>query len=257
MLSNTLKEGPASVSICGREVDWHISVLIPARNEEALLPRCLFSIEQARLRLPASVTSDVILVDDNSSDATFKIAEEFLQGRGAVVRSSAGAVGTARALAAKTAMIRHQGVCQRHWLANTDADCIVPETWLLDHLAAANENAEAIAGIVSVDGFEEHDPEVPLRFLNSYLFYPDGTHPHIHGANLGVRADAYLRAGGWSALHTAEDHDLWNRLRDIGAVRLSRTALQVVTSGRRVGRAPHGFAQALAAHNSPCVEARV
>ena len=78
----------------------------------------------------------------------------------------------------------------------------------------------------------------------------------MHGANFGVRADAYLRAGGWGALETAEDHDLWGRLRDIGAIRLSSAALTVATSGRRVGRAPLGFAQALAAHNGPA-EVRV
>jgi hypothetical protein len=48
---------------------------------------------------------------------------------------------------------------------------------------------------------------------------------------------------------TAEDHDLWSRLRLTRARLLSSAHLQVVTSGRRVGRAPTGFADALAAHN--------
>ena len=49
-------------------------------------------------------------------------------------------------------------------------------------------------------------------FRETYEIRPDGSHPHVHGANLGVRADAYLRAGGWADLRTAEDHDLWRRL---------------------------------------------
>lgn len=100
---------------------------------------------------------------------------------------------------------------------------------------------EAIAGTIDVDSFEEHDACVPRRFRSTYLLHSDGTHGHVHGANLGVRADAYLRCGGWAALRTAEDHDLWARLRANGARILPPTHVKVVTSGRRVGRAPMGF----------------
>ncbi len=240
---------PDFESMSGRGFSWHISVLIPARNEEQLLPRCLFSIQRARLKLPPAVTSDVIVVDDGSSDRTRAVAERILGDDGVVVSASEGVVGSARSLAAKTALSRYSGPAYLHWLANTDADCCVPETWLLDQLSIAETNIQAIAGIVSVDNFSEHQPEVAERFRASYLIHPDGTHPHVHGANLGVRADAYLLAGGWSSLHTAEDHDLWNRLRQTGSLRASLGSVRVVTSGRRVGRAPLGFAQALAAHN--------
>jgi hypothetical protein len=89
---------------------------------------------------------------------------------------------------------------------------------------------------------------VQERFRGSYHIHADGTHPHVHGANMGVRADASLKAGGWLALETAEDHDLWHRLRHSGHCALSAAKLQVTTSGRKTGRAPHGFAEALATH---------
>jgi len=232
-----------------RERGWHVSVLIPAHNEELLLPRCLLSVQRARLRLPKDVTSDVIVVDDASSDRTRFIAESILRGQGAVISATEGVVGSARSLAARTAFSRHQGPAHLHWLANTDADCCVPESWLLDQIAIAETNVQAIAGIVSVDNFDEHQPEVAERFRSSYLIFADGTHPHVHGANLGVRADAYLRAGGWGSLSTAEDHDLWNRLQRTGSLRVSRGSVRVITSGRRTGRAPTGFARALSAHN--------
>jgi glycosyltransferase involved in cell wall biosynthesis len=236
-------------STYGHGRSWHISVLIPARDEELLLPRCLLSIQRARMRLPFDVTSDVIVVDDGSSDSTRTIAERMLQNRGLVVSIADGIVGKARSLAAQTAIARYAGPTHLHWLANTDADCCVPETWLLDQLSIAATNVEAIAGIVSVDSFSEHGPGVADRFRRRYLIHPDGTHPHVHGANFGVRADAYLRAGGWSSLHTAEDHDLWKRLDNAGSLRASPESVKVITSGRRIGRAPLGFAQALAAHN--------
>ena len=37
-------------------------------------------------------------------------------------------------------------------------------------------------------------------------------HGHVHGANLGVRADAYWRVGGFRPLHVGEDVDLVSRL---------------------------------------------
>ena len=100
-----------------------------------------------------------------------------------------------------------------------------------------------------MDTFLEHNPGLEALFRSSYVIGEDGAHPHVHGANIGVRADAYLGAGGWAALATAEDHDLWTRLDSQGHERLSDASLQVVTSGRRKGRAPMGFADALAAHN--------
>jgi cellulose synthase/poly-beta-1,6-N-acetylglucosamine synthase-like glycosyltransferase len=228
---------------------WHISVLIPARNEEHLLPRCLFSIQQARRSLPVSVTSDVIVVSDCSQDRTRKVAEEILKESGLVLETTSGIVGSARAMAAAAAVERYRGPLDRCWLANTDADCEVPKNWLVSHLDFAERGFKAVAGIIDVDSFVEHRQCVEERFRLTYLIRADGSHPHVHGANMGVRADAYLAIGGWSHMTSAEDHDLWSRLDHEGHMRVSDATLKVITSGRRIGRAPSGFAEALTAHN--------
>ena len=230
-------------------IPWHLCVLIPARNEEVLLPRCLRSVLKASALLPANVTFDIVVVVDSSTDSTRTIAQSILLDRGAVILTDAGVVGKARALAATEALKRYAGPENRCWLANTDADCCVPESWLIDHLSFAANGVEAIAGTIDVDDFDEHNVGVSERFRLSYLIHADDTHPHVHGANLGVRADVYLRSGGWSDLATAEDHDLWNRLSRNRVKRVSVGRVRVLTSGRRIGRAPHGFAEALAAHN--------
>jgi glycosyltransferase involved in cell wall biosynthesis len=230
-------------------VPWHIGVLVPARNEESLLPRCIASLLAARLMLPEEATCDIVVVVDSSTDRTREIAETMLLDNGIVVPIDARAVGQARAVAANVLLERYTGSLKYCWLANTDADCEVPIGWLVDHLAIARLGVDAVAGIVDVDSFAEHNPFVRERFRLSYHIHTDGTHPHVHGANMGVRADAYLRAGGWLALETAEDHDLWHRLHQTGHHPLSAAKLQVTTSGRKIGRAPHGFAEALAAHS--------
>lgn len=229
--------------------EWHLAVLIPARNEELLLPQCLHSVLTAASHLPFDTTCDVIVVADSCIDQTAQLAQAILQQKGVVVSVAAGNVGAARAVAAREALRRFHGDPSRCWLANTDADCEVPETWLLHQLSLAQQGYAAVTGIVDVNCFDEHLPIVEARFRLTYQIHPDGTHPHVHGANLGVRADAYLCAGGWNPLETAEDHDLWGRLRMAVSPYLSDARLHVLTSGRRVGRAPMGFAGALAKHN--------
>jgi len=89
-----------------RQRGWHISVLIPARNEEDLLPRCLFSIQQARQKLADRVTTDVIVVSDCSRDRTRTLAEAILKDSGIVLETNSGIVGSARAMAAAAAIER-------------------------------------------------------------------------------------------------------------------------------------------------------
>lgn len=232
-----------------RRRGWHISVLVPARNEEELLPRCLYSIQLARQNLPRTVTSDVIVVSDCSQDQTSTVAKTILKDSGLVLETNSGVVGSARAVAATAAIERYCGPLNRCWLANTDADCEVPADWLVSHIDFAERGFRAVAGVVDVDSFVEHWEWVEERFRLTYLIHADGSHPHVHGANLGVRADAYLDVGGWSQMPSAEDHDLWNRLHHEGHMRVSDAALKVITSGRRIGRAPSGFAEGLATHN--------
>jgi glycosyltransferase involved in cell wall biosynthesis len=228
---------------------WELAVVIPARDEELLLRRCLESVLGAIACLSPSIRARAVLVSDSSTDHTLQIATEVLGSQGTVLSTEAGTVGTARALAVSHVIETTRSPLHRIWLANTDADCIVPSRWLVDQLDLADAGIEAVAGIVTVDSFEGHGSEVPSRFKASYLVNPDGSHPHVHGANMGIRADRYLRAGGWADLKTAEDHDIWRRLAETGTKLRSAAHIHVATSGRRTGRAPNGFAGALAAHN--------
>ena len=87
-------------------------------------------------------------------------------------------------------------------------------------------------------------PAVRAEWARRHRFR-DG-HPHVHGANFGIRGDTYLSLGGWQPLLTGEDVDLAGRAVLAQHVRVSRSALApVVTSVRRNGRAPRGFSSYL------------
>lgn len=227
----------------------HVAILIPARNEEKLLPRCINSIIDARKNLANDITVDIILSVDASTDETYAIGQELLKNHGSVISLNEGNVGHARKLAAEHAFSRFKAPDHQCWLANTDADCKVPSNWLTYQLQKAATGINVIAGIIKVDSYEEHHNEVANIFLKEYTLNSDGTHPHVHGANFGIRGDIYKKFGGWGQLETAEDHDLWNRLVAEDVNKDSDSKLFVYTSGRRIGRAPHGFAQTLASFN--------
>jgi glycosyltransferase involved in cell wall biosynthesis len=229
--------------------NWHICIIIPARNEEKLISRCLSSVKAAVKNLPDFCTYDIVLAVDASTDRTFQIGKAIIADNGLVFNIDVQSVGTARQLATASALERYNGNLSQCWLANTDADCEISTKWLKLQLEHARSGIQALAGIISVDSFDEHNSYVCQRFTNTYTLYEDGTHPHVHGANFGVRADAWARAGGWNSINSGEDHDLWNRLKLLNIPMRANSSCCVVTSGRRVGRAPDGFAQALSAHN--------
>src|SRR6478609_7131631 len=88
------------------------------------------------------------------------------------------------------------------WIGSTDADSAVPPDWLLTQLRYADEGVDLVLGTVRPDPAELPDPVV-RRWLNRHDL-ADG-HPHVHAANLGVRADIYRAVGGFAGVDVHED----------------------------------------------------
>jgi hypothetical protein len=119
----------------------------------------------------------------------------------------------------------------------------VPLDWLAQQLKLADSGVTGVAGIVRLE--ETGSAAAHELYRRTYFTASDGTHPHVHGANLSMRADAYLDAGGWAHRALAEDHCLWQRLQRRGWRLFSPVSSVVVTSARLHGRAPGGFADTL------------
>lgn len=207
-----------------------IGILIPVHNEEALLGDCL----QAALKAAshpglAGEPVQVLVVLDSCSDASALIAEGFGVQR---LEVQARNVGHARGVGARHLL--NQGA---RWISCTDADSRVAPDWLVAQLALG---ADAVCGTVTVDAWSEgFDPAAQIRYHQAYQA-SDG-HRHVHGANLGISADAYVRAGGFEPLACHEDVQLVRNLERCGALIAWSHDPQVITSARLDARAQGGF----------------
>ena len=210
-----------------------IGVVVPAHNEAGAIGACLTAIAAAaRTFALTGEPVQVVVVADACDDSTADIARGF----GVTCLSiDARNVGEARRVGAE-----HVLACGARWLAFTDADSLVPPDWLTSQLAWG---AQAVCGIVEVADWSML-PSILRDRYDAMYDYRDG-HRHVHGANLGVCARAYRRAGGFSPLRVSEDVALVEALTSTGASVVWSGRARVRTSGRLEGRARGGFADFL------------
>ena len=230
-------------------------VVVPAHNEFAHLPSCLRALATAALCLPAPVTTVVVL--DSCDDGSERLAARYGPDVH-FVRVDAGNVGAARAAGFEYARSLQRPElggddAALTWYATTDADSVVDADWLLRMVDPQRHGgADMVLGVVRVPVWRNFPAAVARRYLRGYRRSGADGHDHVHGANMGFRADAYWQVGGFRALATGEDVELVSRFEEAG-LRIARDAgLSVATSDRREGRAPSGFAQHLRSLSRAC-----
>lgn len=223
-----------------------IGLVVPAHDEEELLPGCLDALRRSAGRCGTRPVHTIVVADACRDSTT-----QHARAAGAVVAEiEAGRVGSARATGFAAALRLTAGTDPSQvWLATTDADTLVPPHWLARQVGYAEAGWDAVLGTVTIRDWSGHPGHVREVFAARYAHEME-SHPHVHGANLGVRASAYLAAGGFQALPTGEDHALAAALEAAGRPILSSTDLAVETSARRQARAPHGFGYRLASLGS-------
>ncbi|WP_077001198.1 glycosyltransferase family 2 protein [Variovorax sp. KK3] len=213
-----------------------IGIVIPAHNEALLVECCVrAALAAARHAYLSSEPVEIIVVLDACSDDTEAIVSR-LPVTSVVVNVRN--VGAARAAGAQHLLERGA-----RWLAFTDADSEVSKDWLAEQL---RQEADVVCGTVAIDDWSDQDAyaeRLELQFRATYCD-ADG-HRHIHGANLGISAQAYRSVGGFAPLVSSEDVALVEALEAAGARIAWSAAPRVHTSARRVARAPGGFAAAI------------
>ncbi|MGR3512116.1 MAG: glycosyltransferase [Paracoccaceae bacterium] len=229
--------------------------VIPARNEEATIGRAVTALRREGIRR-------VLVVANACSDRTVARA----RASGAVVVETGplvGGVGAARRLGCAIALGRWPEATA---LITTDADGrLEPGTGAA--IATALEQADAVMGRICPDPAEFDALPASVRRLGALETQRDGMlaelgaicapqahdppprHLFTNGALMACRRDVYIVSGGFAEIATEEDKDFGARLARMG-FRIARPwAASVTVSCRRVGRAPGGMADCIAARS--------
>ena len=207
----------AAETVSGRPT---VSVIVPARNEEAGLGACLES-----LACQSGVSFEIILVDDASTDRTREVAQSFPS-----VRVVEAEEPPAHWTGKNNAMAAGAAVAGGEWLLFTDADTVHLAGSLARALAEAGRHGASLLSYSprqEVHGFWEQ-AVMPVIFAELAATYrpalvsdPSSTAAAANGQYILIARDAYDAIGG----HAVVSGSL---LEDVALARV------VKASGRRI-----------------------
>lgn len=212
-----------------------VQVIVPAHNEESLIGRALTAIasagRSARSAYPGLQVQTTVVLDSCTDGTRAVVAQHDVRALEVCFRC----VGSAR-----RAGVDHVGRATQHlvadqvWVASTDADSMVPESWVRDQVRLAR-TYDLVVGAV-----RPHPDETPPDLAVEWRRRHPVAARHVHGANLGFRLSTYRQTPGFEHLTEHEDIRLVEAFERAGA-RVG-TGTEVVTSPRHAGRTRGGFA---------------
>ena len=202
-----------------------LSVIVPAYNEEAVLPTTLARIRTSLVN--ASAASELIVVDNASEDTTAELARD---AGATVVREGTHNIARVRNAGANAA--------GGDVLVFIDADTIVPEN-LFGEIIQLLDDERCYGGAVAV-AYDKLERRWMKWYLVGWKFWAAIFH-FAQGAAQFSRRSAFSAIGGYDeSIFMGEDIDFFWRLRQYakrhgGYVRVLNDR-KVVTSGRRFNR---------------------
>jgi glycosyltransferase involved in cell wall biosynthesis len=178
-----------------------VSVIIPARNEEACLADCMRS-----LVAQSGLSFEIIVVDDHSTDRTREIAQSFPEEKVHVIEAPplpAGWTGKNNAVTTGARQARGQ------WLLFTDADTVHLPRSLARAVAEAQENHADLLSYspeqIAVTFWEMATlpvvfAELARQYPPSVVSDPGSPVAAANGQFILVRREAYEAVGGHAAI---------------------------------------------------------
>lgn len=222
---------------------YMISVIIPAYNEEKSISSCLESLANQKTHRKF----EVVLVDNNSTDNTVRIAKSFTDRLNLrIVPEEKRGRGAARSTGFKNA--------QGDVLFSTDADTVLPENWVETFFTKLTKsNSVAVTSNNRINDCKKTTNTVynalqPI-FMRGYRVLLG--HYWLSGFSFAMYKDVYEKSGGFkNDLIAQEDIDLSFRVRRLGNIQYV-SELPVTLSGRRY---KNGLMKGFLQHQSTFVE---
>ena len=165
-----------------------ISVVIPAYNEEKLLPKCLTALRNQDFKKPF----EIILVDNCSTDKTAEIGKKY---RCRVIREPR----KGQIFARQKGCLKARGKI----IAMLDADSIPVRNWLSVIFREFTNTSDELGAITNIFTYEEHAPlwvkiHDKLTLKPSYIFGYVLFHTfRIIGGNTAFLRKNFLSVGGY------------------------------------------------------------
>ena len=191
------------------------TVIIPARNEAANIKACVDSI--LAQDYPADAF-EIIVIDDFSEDDTVFIVTALSQQYSQVrLIQLADHCKDGETLAYKKKAIEIAvAEAKGDWILTTDADCIVPQKWLLLYNAYIQEHQPCFVAapvmFIKTAGILNQFQVLDFLALQGITAAAVGAGKHSmsNGANLGFEKTAFIAVGGYQGVdHIASGDDMF------------------------------------------------
>lgn len=172
--------------------DLRASVIVPFRNEENFLRRCVLSILNQNLERKKF---EIILVDDHSTDNSLASIEDLIDENIKVIKLG-NESGKKKAIEAG---IQHS---KNEIIVTTDADCFHNENWLNSLLQTFDDKTGFVAGKVVYSNtknlFEEFQKIEFASLVSIGAAFIGNRFPVLaNGASCAYRKDLFIEVGGF------------------------------------------------------------
>ena len=185
-----------------------ITVIIPVRNEEANIQDCLKSLEQQKGFPKEDV--EVLIINDHSTDNSEVIITSIIEKSSLNVKLISLIDESTKKEALKLGIKNANNTI----IATTDADCILPEYWLMSISNQLTENTDMLLGPITFrpsPGFLAGFQTLDMFALQGITFGALGHHQPIlnNAANLSYKKSVYSAVGGFDDFETPSGDDVF------------------------------------------------
>lgn len=204
---------------------FEISIIIPAYNEEQYIEPCLQSLVLQKTKY----SFEVIVIDNNSTDMTRKIALSFKNKLNIrIITEKQQGRGVARWRGFEEATGK--------FLFSSDADTVFPTDWIEGFMKYfKNKKIVAVTSMCDIDDPSQRNKAF---FKFAHQMATEGLrialgHYCLYGFSYAIRRNIYIKSGKIDkTLNALDDLDLGRRVKKYGKIQLVRD-IPVLTSNRR------------------------